>query len=435
MKGYKKIIPIVLIAFMAISIYTMISEAVAKQKDLNARIERANKCAEQQLYDKSATLYDEIISLDNDIKYYTTVIDMYIDAKDYRASEDWCIRAKNEFPKSALIYERLIRTYFLDEEYADAYTVLDECDARKCSNKNIEAYREKMQFLYDTRGKTYDDISVFSSGYIGFKKKDLWGLATVGGSNSISAKYEKIGYFANEYIPVKYKNVWYLMTADGEFAYNISKSVNGNVTEVGLYSNNVIPVCVDGKYRYYNLEFKSVYDEYDYAGSFSGGIAAVKKGNSWSLINGEGKAVSKEIYEDIIIDDRGVCCQKERVFVKKGGMYLMVDNNGKKIGNLMFDSAKLFATDDYVAVNIDGLWGFANSSGEIIIEPIYEDADSFSRGLAPVCMGGKWGYIDISKNFIIEKEFEKCTTFTSKGTAFVCKEGDWDIIKLYKYNH
>lgn len=435
MKGYRKIVPIIMVAFMAISIYTIISDAVSQQKELNEKIERANKCAEQELYDKSALLYDEIIESDNDLKHYLTVIDMYINAKDYLASEDWCERAKNEFPDSPEVYERLIRTYIRDDEIKDAFVVLDECDARKCTNKNIEAYRTKMEFKYEERRKTYEDVTAASSGHIGYLKKGLWGLATVTATNVIEPKYQEIGFLANELIPVKYKNSWYLMTAEGEFNYNITKSVKGKVDAVGLYSNSVIPICVDGKYKYYTLDFKSAFDEYDYAGAFSGGIAAVKKGNKWQLINAEGKTISNKKYEDVILDARGVCCQKERIFVKLDGQYMMIDTSGKQVGKQRFDNAKVFGSGDLAAVNIDGLWGFVNLSGELSIKPIYMDADSFSVGLAPVSLGDTWGYIDQNGEFIIEDDFDYCTAFNSKGTAFYRVEDDWRVIKLYKYNH
>ncbi|MEE8043841.1 MAG: WG repeat-containing protein [Thermodesulfobacteriota bacterium] len=51
-------------------------------------------------------------------------------------------------------------------------------------------------------------------------------------------------------------------------------------------------------------------------------------------------------------------------------------------------------------------WGFVNKKGEIVIEPQFENAVSFSGGLAIVELGGgKWGYID-KKGKLVWKSFE-----------------------------
>ena len=45
-------------------------------------------------------------------------------------------------------------------------------------------------------------------------------------------------------------------------------------------------------------------------------------------------------------------------------------------------------------------------SYEVIIDPQYEDADSFSQGLAAVKKDGKWGYIDMEGNTVIPFQFD-----------------------------
>ena len=45
--------------------------------------------------------------------------------------------------------------------------------------------------------------------------------------------------------------------------------------------------------------------------------------------------------------------------------------------------------------------GFINAEGEIKILPDYEDARSFSEGLAPVRLNGKWGAIALNGDLVI----------------------------------
>ena len=59
-------------------------------------------------------------------------------------------------------------------------------------------------------------------------------------------------------------------------------------------------------------------------------------------------------------------------------------------------------------MKIGDKWGYIDKSGKIVIEPQFDDASSFSEGLAAVCLGdycplrGKWGYIDKSGEYVWE---------------------------------
>jgi hypothetical protein len=40
------------------------------------------------------------------------------------------------------------------------------------------------------------------------------------------------------------------------------------------------------------------------------------------------------------------------------------------------------------------VWGYSNTNGRIIIDPIYEEVENFSKGVARVRLNRKWGFID-----------------------------------------
>lgn len=437
MKNYRNLVPIILILLMVVSIYTIISDATIKKKEVDEKITQAENCISQELYDKAANIYDEVILIDNQLSYYLRVIDMYFSADDLYSSEEWCENALNSYPKSAEVYERLINIYITDEEYKDAFIALDECSGKKVNSETIEKYRKKIEFTHFDKNKTFDYVAQSSSGYVAVKKKEKWGLANTSGSLVVSPRFDDIGYFANGMVPVLINGVWYMMNESGEYVYNLTKSIDGKITDIGLYNSDVIPICVNGVYSYYDLNFKKKFGEYDFAGSFSSGVAAVKDGESWFLIDTSGKLITEVSYENVILDDRGICCQKERIFAKVNNQYILLDAKGNKVNNNNFDDAKLFTNGDYAAVEIDGLWGFVDTNGEVVISPIYFDAKSFSLGLASVTTDGElWGYIDASGNEIIEDEYIFCYTFTNEGSAFVQEDGnDWKILKLYKYNY
>ncbi len=74
----------------------------------------------------------------------------------------------------------------------------------------------------------------------------------------------------------------------------------------------------------------------------------------------------------------------------------------------------------FPAVN-DGKWGFIDKSGSFIIEPQFDEVETylaFNDDLAAVCIGGKWGYINKNGQMVIKPQFTKAGSFF-EGRAFV----------------
>ena len=70
------------------------------------------------------------------------------------------------------------------------------------------------------------------------------------------------------------------------------------------------------------------------------------------------------------------------------------------------------------AVEKGGKWGFINERGLMVVEPVYDQTDFFSEGLAAVKMGEKWGYIDRMGKLVIPPRFDRADRF-KHGLAIV----------------
>lgn len=81
---------------------------------------------------------------------------------------------------------------------------------------------------------------------------------------------------------------------------------------------------------------------------------------------------------------------------------------------------------------VNGLWGYANSRSEIVVSPIFDQAMSFSEGLAAVLLGGKWHYIDrLGVMEINCAEYSAVKPF-SHGLAAVMRDNLWGYIDSNK---
>ena len=63
-------------------------------------------------------------------------------------------------------------------------------------------------------------------------------------------------------------------------------------------------------------------------------------------------------------------------------------------------------------VKIGDKYGFINRAGEIVINPQFDYAGSFSEGVASVEIGGKYGYINPTGEFAIKPQFDKAGDFS-----------------------
>lgn len=82
-----------------------------------------------------------------------------------------------------------------------------------------------------------------------------------------------------------------------------------------------------------------------------------------------------------------------------------------------------------IPVQIEEKWGYINSSGKIVIEPLFDRAMRFSEGLARVSVGLNEGFIDASGKFVIEAKY-RCASDLSEGLIAVSKtcETPWGYL-------
>ena len=56
-------------------------------------------------------------------------------------------------------------------------------------------------------------------------------------------------------------------------------------------------------------------------------------------------------------------------------------------------------------------WGFVDTTGAILIKPVFDDVSGFSEGYAAVNKSGKWGFIGRSGKMVIQPQFKSAWAF------------------------
>ncbi|MEO0075749.1 MAG: WG repeat-containing protein, partial [candidate division WOR-3 bacterium] len=92
--------------------------------------------------------------------------------------------------------------------------------------------------------------------------------------------------------------------------------------------------------------------------------------------------------------------------IKVEGKYGYIDKTAKVVINPQFDEAFSFS-EGLARVRIGDKQGYIDKTGKIVINPQFDIACNFSNGLARVKIGDKWSFIDKSGNIIINPQFDE----------------------------
>ena len=180
------------------------------------------------------------------------------------------------------------------------------------------------------------------------------------------------------------------------------------IRQVHEFSDHMAPFKdKHNKWGYLNADFSIIIQpRYDVVTAFTNGYALVRDNRKWFVIDKTGNIVLKDIFPDpresnmVFFDYHSQYRYGENPLCGyASGKWSVVDKNGKSINQFSYmDLPNRSISDGLLAINIDGKWGFQDSNGTVVINPIYDWVKDFSEGFAVVSFNGRLGYVDIYGN-------------------------------------
>ena len=431
MKGYKKIVPIILIVGMVLSGYVLYSGKIDTYKEYNHNLDMARYCKKEELVD-APSYYAEALKIKKTVSVYNELIDYYISQEDYGNAESTAREMISDFPKNDDGYYKLICMYYDNNDYSNLFAAYDDAVHNKISSKKIDDIYKKVENLYTVDDAVYSVVIDEKNGYYMAKdSNDNWGYLNTTGNGAIDFNYKSVGFFSQDMAPVTDdKGKIYFINADGKKKYIFSKKIKFDY--LGPMVDNILVVGKNGNYDYYDYNYNKLFGGYSFAGNFNEGVAVVCKDSKWYLINEKGETLS-DTYEDILVDSNKIACNNKRIIAIKNGAYYILNEEGKVVKKTDYEEMKV-SGNGYLAYKKAGKWGFCTADGEEVIKPEYEDALSFNNGYAAICKDNKWGYIKENGEIFIEPKFANAMSFNSSGCTFVSDDGlNWHMIRLSKF--
>jgi tetratricopeptide (TPR) repeat protein len=401
-----------------------------QREDNSTEIAQYLSVARQQMqleaYGAAITCYERVIELEDTLAHNQLLAEAYRYMGRSRQYQDTLEEIIVKFPKEAAGHEALANHYYEAERYTDCVAaVISAAEAGVRTDRLTELYLW-CAYRYALVGGNYEEANCFSGPYAVARAEGRFLYLNENAAPAMLQSFDTASDFT----------ATGGVTVDGN-SYFIDKEGLKYLASEETYerlwamSENRAAAVKDGRYVYVNSVFQPVLDSYDHATSFAEGVAAVRNGDQWSLINAAGARIGGP-YQDVKIDEYNYCSRQGRVFVKTDGGYILVDTSGKQVGQERFEDAAPFFTDTWTAVRRDGKWGFVDRDGAVVIEPTeaYEEARPFGNGLAAVKIEGGWSFISRAGVVVIDSMFMDAKCFSDNGLCPVKIGGVWRYIKL-----
>lgn len=435
MRGKKTIVSVILVATLILFWTVGLQSSIRERNQYDQYLTIAQESIEQGLYEQAIENYKLFLSYKKEEDVYRDIMEAYESfyKEDHSAYVRRCYindmaQAASAFPEKADYWKKQIALYLEEENYAKAYSVAKSAVNSHVKDEELEQLYGNLLYKVQTDFKLYTEFKTCLNGYISVCDGNLWKVIDNQGKD-ITGTYHFIGMINDDGKGIYVNDIDTWLLDEKEIA---RARFDVEVEEAGYYSDSsdYVPVKVNQKWRYLKSDGTFLPGEYEQAGSFYQSEAAVEKDNIWYLINEKGEQVSRN-YEEIKLDLYGCHIQGDVILAKENGKYHLYDRDFKQIGDFACDDIDICIENNLIAFQQDGLWGYVNTKGEIIVEPKYFAAKSFANGMAAVCNEENlWGFINRDYRNVIDYIYLDADYYTSDETCMVStQEGKYQIQK------
>lgn len=269
----------------------------------------------------------------------------------------------------------------------------------------------------------YEDVRPFKNGYAAVQLDGLWGYIDEKGNTVIPCMYHAVKEFSKNGLTsvrfTKRPGSWGVINAQNEVIFQPDESICYDISEFG---DGGLAIVRYGT-RYFLLDSEGhkldhqMFTDIDYLPRLH--LYHAQPAGCWKIINEKEEVIvlPEKEYEDIYYQSEGL------YQVEKDGLTGYMDTNGKEVIPPKFPAGYAFMENGLARVTAENeLDGFINKQGEFIIEPKYEWATDFRFGLAAVKSKDHCFFINDEEKIIFGRTFRHASGFTENGLASVQEE-------------
>lgn len=434
----KKMYLIQFLSVVLMIVSGLMSAAVVVMRDAQRGqaqlLQQAQGFYEDKLYMRAINTYQEAVNRyktpDNaDIE--NKILQIYKEAGKFEEYYDLIEDRIDEKKAQKEEYLELSQLYVDEGSMTRAIETL-KLGMKQYEDASLNDLYEQIRYEVKSKSTNIEEMAFPGSGwYVPYFDGALWGYVNSSSQIVLESQYEEALAFSGKYTVVKVNGVYTLIDTKGDW-YAVDKLGLENVTGIaGAY----IVGEKGGKYGIYTNTFSEITGAvYDNAVISSNGLCFVKKDGKWGLIKSDGEQVLDFIYDDVVQNCRNEVFASGYAVVKDEAGYFIINEEGAELGSQRYADAKGMEGGLLAVADKNGKWGFTDGVSETVIDYQYEDAHSFSCGVAAIKRGGEWGYISTDNVCVIEARYEDAMPFF-QGIGIVKSMGLCEVLSLRYYEY
>lgn len=285
-------------------------------------------------------------------------------------------------------------------------------------NGFADTYKNGKNGLIDTEGKLvidydYDFIGLVENERVLVLKENLYNFADLTGNLISETSFSDADDFSEELASVQFNEngKWGYIDVNGNLKidtlFSLAYEFKNGFAEVEIETTDTTTVNP----KYIVLEQKFYDCIIDKSGKIIDTIEYKKKKRKFPLIGSANTNTLGKLnrFGDTIMQKRYRAFgypQGEFMWYKTNGKYGLADTTGTILIKPIYEDLTYFSSNGLAVAKRNGKYGYINNKGDIIIDFKYDDARGFKYDLAPVKINSKWGFIDANGTFKIKPKFE-----------------------------
>ena len=243
----------------------------------------------------------------------------------------------------------------------------------------------------------WSDVLPFSENKAAVKSSSDWGYIDIDGNLIIDYQFDEAGSFCCGRALVKDSS---LGSDYGYIDINGTLAASAKWRKANVFSEDKAFVSSGSTSYIVNKLGDPICtlqsDESGY--TFSEGFALIKDDDDYYFMNSKFRQAFDESYDDALPFSSSLAAVKT-----EDGLWGYINTSGVMVIAPSFSLAKSFSTTNTLAAvrdNETGLWGYINKSGKIVIACEYDDADTFKDDYAIVKSGTSYYIINTDGNTV-----------------------------------
>lgn len=445
MAKLKRLTPFLLLFFYVTAALYLFRERAGTQAAYNALVKQARSYARDGILVDAMKTYRSALEIRPSLELELEAGQAFLDSGEYYDARNWYEdELLIKYPDKPETYAFGIEACIKLDDYDEAFQCYNKFCRRKLSDERVKSLMNQIRYSFEVLN-TYEEVSVFSnlSHTAAVRQDGLWGYVDTTGHRTLDYQYAMAGPFSETAPVVDEDGTARYIDTEGNTKHN-GKQIErtdpnfGTVEEFQSICSNLILAFNGSEWAYFQADsFQRAFGEsFPNALPIVDGTGAVQNTmGKWALIHEDGSTTDFQ-YDEVAADSKGIINRTGNVFVKIGGEYHLVDTDGKPVNVQSYDNVCAYYDSTYAAVQRGGKWVFVDAEGKELPMEGFDEARSFSNGLAAVRRGTQWGYINLEGELVIPCQFDEAGPFSNDGSAFVLHQGHgWDLIRLYQSNN